>query len=470
MPLRRTSFALLTSPFRAWTQRLVVAGGFMLLIALSLGQAAAWAACPGCCSSHGGISNSCGTGGRVLCKDGTTSPSCSCSSCGVASSTPVCTPKSESRTIACPAGQTGSITETRAYTCSLGGMWSTWSVASSSCKAESLAGRVISVTDGDTLTVQGSGTDSSVIRLAEIDAPEKCQPYGAASRDSLVQMAMNQQATVTVTDRDQYGRVVGKVQIAGQGSTVNRQQIERGMAWAYDAYLQDWSLDTLEAQARAQGLGLWAGASPMPPWEWRRQSPSCSRDVETNAGATVVAGTTATSAITAGLPRAVEYFNSANGHFFMTASASDANLLDQGVAGPIWARTGNTFSVWPASSSEPGTVEVCRFYSHGVDSHFFTAKAADCQWLRDFERDLRAQASAQGVDFRGWGYEGIAFRAKLPDAAGQCPAGTEPVYRAYNNRHELNDPNHRFTPWLPDIEVLQAKGWVYEGVAMCAPK
>lgn len=349
-------------------------------------------------------------------------------------------------------------------------MWSAWSVKSNTCQGSSIAGRVISVSDGDTLTIQTEGTSSSVVRLAEIDAPETCQPYGSASRLSLVTLALNKQAAVQVIENDKYGRVVGKVTISGQGSTLNRQQIERGLAWAYDAYLKDLSLDTAEAQARAASRGLWTDASPTPPWDWRRLNLGCSRDAETVGGATIVAGSPATSAAVAGLPRAVEYFNSQNGHFFMTASASDANLIDAGVVGPSWSRTGNAFSVWPADSNEPGTVQVCRFYSHGVDSHFFTAKAEDCQWLRNFETDLRRQADQKGESFRGWGYEGIAFRAKLPEQNGQCPAGTEPVHRAYNNRHEQNDPNHRFTPWFEDITELQPRGWVYEGVAMCVPK
>ncbi len=45
-------------------------------------------ACPGCCSSHGGISNSCASNGKIRCVDGTTSPTCSCSSCGVATPPP----------------------------------------------------------------------------------------------------------------------------------------------------------------------------------------------------------------------------------------------------------------------------------------------------------------------------------------------------------------------------------------------
>lgn len=55
----------------------------ILLSGLLAFASAATAACPGCCSSHGGISSSCAANGKILCKDGTTSPSCTCSSCGV---------------------------------------------------------------------------------------------------------------------------------------------------------------------------------------------------------------------------------------------------------------------------------------------------------------------------------------------------------------------------------------------------
>jgi endonuclease YncB( thermonuclease family) len=317
---------------------------------------------------------------------------------------------------------------------------------------------VISVTDGDTLTVQGTGTTSSVVRLAEIDAPEKCQPYGPAARDSLISLALNRTVTLVRTDTDRYGRVVGKVTVAGESQTLNRVLLSQGLAWVYDAYVQDMSLHAVEAEARNARHGLWADAAAVAPWDWRSRETGCSRDPE---------GTSITT-LAVNLPRVVEFWNSTTNHYFMTSNAAEANGIDGGSAGPGWQRTGNTFSVWPAESAEAGTAPVCRFYAHGPNSHFFTANAAECQWLRDLEAQQRREASSVGKPFLGWGYEGTAFRIKLPNDAGQCPSGSEEIYRAYNMRHDFNDQNHRFSPWLTDIQKLA--GWKTEGVAMCSPR
>lgn len=56
----------------------------LLLLAVA---APAFAQCPGCCSGHGGITQICSSNGRIRCMDGTTSPTCLCSTCGV-STTP----------------------------------------------------------------------------------------------------------------------------------------------------------------------------------------------------------------------------------------------------------------------------------------------------------------------------------------------------------------------------------------------
>jgi hypothetical protein len=61
--------------------------GVVLALAALFPDVAA-AGCPGCCSSHGGISNVCSSSGRIYCNDGTVSPSCLWSSCGVSSPPP----------------------------------------------------------------------------------------------------------------------------------------------------------------------------------------------------------------------------------------------------------------------------------------------------------------------------------------------------------------------------------------------
>lgn len=179
----------------------------------------------------------------------------------------------------------------------------------------------------------------------------------------------------------------------------------------------------------------------------------------------------AASAVAAPAQRAsvVEFYNRQTQHYFMTSTPSEAQGIDAGAAGPAWERTGRRFYAWTAAPAQPATVPVCRFYHRGANSHFFTAQAQECAALRDIEAQQRAQATPL-QPFMGWGFEGVAFETLLADAQGQCPSGTEPVYRAYNQREAANDPNHRFSLWQDDMAVLVAQGWRAEGVAWCAPK
>src|SRR5262245_19357275 len=80
---------------------------------------------------------------------------------------------------------------------------------------------------------------------------------------------------------------------------------------------------------------------------------------------------------------AVEFYNTALGHYFVTTSASEALGIDAGAAGPAWVRTGRSFQAWSAAAVAPaGAQAVCRFYSSGANSHFYTASADECLELR----------------------------------------------------------------------------------------
>ena len=54
------------------------------------------------------------------------------------------------------------------------------------------------------------------------------------------------------------------------GLDVNRELVAQGVAWVYRKYSDDAELLRLEAEAKQNGLGLWADPNPIPPWEWRR--------------------------------------------------------------------------------------------------------------------------------------------------------------------------------------------------------
>lgn len=142
--------------------------------------------------------------------------------------------------------------------------------AAAVASAESvLQGRVVGVSDGDTLTVLSAGHDQHRVRLAEIDAPEKSQAYGQRSKQSLSDLVYGKAVTVEVQDTDRYGRLIG--QVYAEGVNVNSLQVDRGMAWVYRRYNKTPALLGIEERARAARRGLWADPSPVPPWDYRRQ-------------------------------------------------------------------------------------------------------------------------------------------------------------------------------------------------------
>jgi endonuclease YncB( thermonuclease family) len=139
-----------------------------------------------------------------------------------------------------------------------------WSIPSI---ADTISGRVVGVSDGDTLTVLDSTNHQTRIRLHQIDAPEKNQDFGARSKQSLSDLVFEKSVTVEVDTTDKYGRTVGKVLIGGVDA--NLEQVKRGMAWVYRQYAHDQAYYTAEETARQARVGLWSQPNPIPPWEFR---------------------------------------------------------------------------------------------------------------------------------------------------------------------------------------------------------
>lgn len=147
-------------------------------------------------------------------------------------------------------------------------------------KGYELAGRVVSVADGDTFTLL-VGRTRERIRMASIDAPETThsreqpgQDHGQAARKALSGWIAGKTLTLRCYERDQYDRNVCDVPLA-DGSTVNQKMVAEGWVWANrqgrDKYLRDRTLLGLEAKAREQGLGLWERSDAVAPWVWRYQ-------------------------------------------------------------------------------------------------------------------------------------------------------------------------------------------------------
>lgn len=131
-----------------------------------------------------------------------------------------------------------------------------------------LPSRVISVHDGDTLTVLIEQRQVR-IRLTEIDAPELGQPFGTRSKQSLSELCFGKTAELDVRSRDRYGRTLAQVTCAG--TDANAAQVRRGYAWTYTRYAsRDSPLHALQLEARTVQRGLWGDPTPIPPWHWRR--------------------------------------------------------------------------------------------------------------------------------------------------------------------------------------------------------
>jgi endonuclease YncB( thermonuclease family) len=147
-------------------------------------------------------------------------------------------------------------------------------LASTCAWSATLSGLVVGVSDGDTVTVLDSAKVQHKIRLSGIDAPEKHQPFGNASKASLSAKLFSRQVEVEYDKSDRYGRLVGKITV--DGMDVNLEQVKAGMAWHYKAYQKEQLPEDRLAYARAeeaarlQRLGIWRELEPTPPWEFRR--------------------------------------------------------------------------------------------------------------------------------------------------------------------------------------------------------
>ena len=155
--------------------------------------------------------------------------------------------------------------------------------------AETLNGRVVAISDGDTITVLDAGKVQHKVRLMGIDAPEKKQPFGNRSKQHLSDLIFDKPVSVEYRKHDRYGRIIGKVMVAAPDACpavephcpksldTGLALITVGLAWHYKQYENEQTKEDreryafAEEEARAKRAGLWADPRPVPPWEWRRK-------------------------------------------------------------------------------------------------------------------------------------------------------------------------------------------------------
>ncbi len=168
----------------------------------------------------------------------------------------------------------------------------------------------------------------------------------------------------------------------------------------------------------------------------------------------------------------VEYYNAALDHYFISADPAEIAVLDGGAFGGAWKRTGGTFPAlgraWGRRRHRAGVPLLrnrslsARRSRIGPNSHFYTADPNECAFVKTAWQSI----ATDGLSYPAWTFETNAFAVRLP-VGGACPAGTQPLYRTYNNGAR-GDPNHRYST---QASVLQSMaGWVFEGLVMCLPQ
>ena len=145
--------------------------------------------------------------------------------------------------------------------------------------AGTMSGVVIVVIDGDTVLFKPDSYRAASraflkLRLADIDAPEKDQPYGDVATRALTELVLDQRVEVETVATDIYGRTIAHIWIgsgqAGEGQ-VDAELVRRGLAWASTRSRKGSGLKAAQTEARRAQRGLWQAAEPVPPWVWRRE-------------------------------------------------------------------------------------------------------------------------------------------------------------------------------------------------------
>jgi predicted dienelactone hydrolase len=161
---------------------------------------------------------------------------------------------------------------------------------------------------------------------------------------------------------------------------------------------------------------------------------------------------TAPAALGPGERDTIEYYNSALGHYFLTAFPEEAAMVDAGIEVPGWTRTGFEFKSWSIDAGDG--LPACRFFGTpgvGPNSHFYTIDAAECAFVRTNPL---------------WKFEAYAFAEEAP-IGGDCAGNRVPVVRLYNNGMG-GQASHRFLTSKSEMAEMVADGWLIEGTVFCA--
>ena len=131
-----------------------------------------------------------------------------------------------------------------------------------------IKGKVIAITDGDTFKLLTADSIQIKVRLANIDCPERKQPFSNKAKQFVSEAIFNKTITLHVLKKDRYRRFISNV-IYDDTLSLCHELVKNGLAWHYVKYSKDTTLQKLEDNARLNKIGLWQDTKAVAPWQWR---------------------------------------------------------------------------------------------------------------------------------------------------------------------------------------------------------
>lgn len=138
-----------------------------------------------------------------------------------------------------------------------------------------IRGRVVSVEDGDTCTVQDEGGRRHRVCLYGVDAPEHGQPYWSPAKESLSAKIYGQDVRFDPVEVDSEGRNCGRVYVGDH--PINVDQVREGYGWHHAEHEHVQEFADAEREAREHHRGLWKDRQPVEPWKYRHEHRQASR-------------------------------------------------------------------------------------------------------------------------------------------------------------------------------------------------
>jgi micrococcal nuclease len=144
-------------------------------------------------------------------------------------------------------------------------------ISISTYSQKTLTAKVVGIKDGDTVVVLDSLNNQITLRLAEVDTPEKSQPFGTKAKQYTSDQIYLKVIKYVVTDTDRYGRSIAMIYYDSDNKYLSAEIIKAGMGWHYKKYSKSVELAKLEDIARKNKIGLWIDTNPIYPSDWRNK-------------------------------------------------------------------------------------------------------------------------------------------------------------------------------------------------------